>query len=57
METLLARFSQAEVSIGTTTPLGGVQRLTERAGPARARDPHSQLGDELGKHGKIGPSQ
>ena len=33
-----ARFSQAEASIGTTTLLGGVQRLTERAGPARARE-------------------
>ena len=33
-----ARFSQAEASIGTTTLLGGVQRLAERAGPARARE-------------------
>ena len=28
-----ARFAQAEASIGTTTLLGGVQRLAERAGP------------------------
>ncbi len=27
-----------EASIGTTTLLGGVQRLAERAGPARARE-------------------
>jgi enoyl-CoA hydratase/carnithine racemase len=33
-----ARFSQAEAAIGTTTLLGGVQRLAERAGPARARE-------------------
>jgi len=33
-----ARFGQVEASIGTTTLLGGVQRLTERAGPARARE-------------------
>jgi len=33
-----ARFAQAEASIGTTTLLGGVQRLAERAGPSRARD-------------------
>jgi enoyl-CoA hydratase/carnithine racemase len=33
-----ARFTQAESSIGTTTLLGGVQRLAERAGPARARE-------------------
>jgi len=33
-----ARFSQAEASIGTTTLLGGVQRLAERAGPGRARE-------------------
>lgn len=33
-----ARFSQAEASIGTTTLLGGVQRLAERAGPIRARE-------------------
>src|ERR1700726_1122533 len=33
-----ARFCQAEASIGTTTLLGGVQRLAERAGPARARE-------------------
>jgi enoyl-CoA hydratase/carnithine racemase len=33
-----ARFGQAEASIGTTTLLGGVQRLAERAGPSRARD-------------------
>src|ERR1700739_185084 len=31
-------FSPAEASIGTTTLLGGVQRLAERAGPARARE-------------------
>ena len=47
-----ARFTQAEASIGTTTLLGRVQRLTERAGPPRARDPRSQFEDELGKHGK-----
>jgi enoyl-CoA hydratase/carnithine racemase len=33
-----ARFSQAEASIGTTTLLGGVQRLAERAGSSRARE-------------------
>jgi enoyl-CoA hydratase/carnithine racemase len=33
-----ARFGQAEASIGTTTLLGGVQRLAERAGPGRARE-------------------
>src|SRR6266478_5548194 len=33
-----ARFAQAEASIGTTTLLGGVQRLAERAGPSRARE-------------------
>jgi enoyl-CoA hydratase/carnithine racemase len=33
-----ARFAQAEASIGTTTLLGGAQRLAERAGPARARE-------------------
>jgi enoyl-CoA hydratase/carnithine racemase len=33
-----ARFGQAEASIGTTTLLGGVQRLAERAGPNRARE-------------------
>src|SRR5271154_3684633 len=33
-----ARFGQAEASIGTTTLLGGVQRLAERAGSARARE-------------------
>jgi enoyl-CoA hydratase/carnithine racemase len=33
-----ASFGQAEASIGTTTLLGGVQRLAERAGPARARE-------------------
>src|ERR1700719_2127748 len=33
-----ARFAQAEASIGTTTLLGGVQRLAERAGPGRARE-------------------
>src|SRR5580692_10982267 len=33
-----ARFGQVEASIGTTTLLGGVQRLAERAGPARARE-------------------
>jgi enoyl-CoA hydratase/carnithine racemase len=33
-----ARFSQAGASIGTTTLLGGVQHLAERAGPARARE-------------------
>ena len=33
-----AHFGQAEASIGTTTLLGGVQRLAERAGPARARE-------------------
>ena len=33
-----ARFGQAEASIRTTTLLGGVQRLAERAGPSRARE-------------------
>jgi enoyl-CoA hydratase/carnithine racemase len=33
-----ARFSQAEASIGTTTLLGGVQRLAERAGSGRAHE-------------------
>jgi enoyl-CoA hydratase/carnithine racemase len=33
-----ARLGQVEASIGTTTLLGGVQRLAERAGPARARE-------------------
>src|SRR5216683_2488880 len=33
-----ARFAQAEASIGAATLLGGVQRLAERAGPARARE-------------------
>src|SRR5208282_2229119 len=33
-----ARFGHAEASIGTTTLLGGVQRLAERAGPGRARE-------------------
>ena len=33
-----ARFGQLEATIGTTTLLGGVQRLTDRAGPARARE-------------------
>jgi enoyl-CoA hydratase/carnithine racemase len=33
-----ARFGQVEASIGTTTLLGGVQRLAERAGPGRARE-------------------
>jgi enoyl-CoA hydratase/carnithine racemase len=33
-----ARFGQVEASIGTTTLLGGVQRLAERAGPNRARE-------------------
>ncbi|WP_366942275.1 enoyl-CoA hydratase-related protein [Amycolatopsis sp.] len=32
-----ARFAQVERRIGTTTLLGGAQRLAERAGPARAR--------------------
>ena len=32
------RFGQLEATIGTTTLLGGVQRLTERAGPSRARE-------------------
>lgn len=31
-----ARFGQVEASIGTTTLLGGVQRLAERAGLSRA---------------------
>jgi enoyl-CoA hydratase/carnithine racemase len=33
-----AHFGQAEASIGTTTLLGGAQRLAERAGPSRARE-------------------
>ena len=33
-----ARFGQVEALIGTTTLLGGVQRLAERAGPGRARE-------------------
>src|SRR5271156_5760197 len=33
-----SRFGQVEASIGTTTLLGGVQRLAERAGPSRARE-------------------
>lgn len=33
-----AQFAQVEASIGTSTLLGGVQRLAERAGPARARE-------------------
>jgi enoyl-CoA hydratase/carnithine racemase len=33
-----ASLGQAEASIGTTTLLGGVQRLAERAGPSRARE-------------------
>lgn len=33
-----SRFSQAEASLGTTTLLGGVQRLAERAGASRARE-------------------
>src|ERR1700738_2482381 len=33
-----ARFGQVEASIGTTTLLGGVQRLAERAGTSRARE-------------------
>jgi enoyl-CoA hydratase/carnithine racemase len=33
-----ARFGQVEASIGTTTLLGGIQRLAERAGPSRARE-------------------
>ncbi|MGA6973736.1 MAG: enoyl-CoA hydratase/isomerase family protein [Candidatus Binatus sp.] len=33
-----AHFGQAEALIGTTTLLGGVQRLAERAGPGRARE-------------------
>jgi enoyl-CoA hydratase/carnithine racemase len=33
-----ARFAQVEALIGTTTLLGGVERLAERAGPARARE-------------------
>ncbi len=33
-----ARFGQLEATIGTTTLLGGVQRLTERVGPSRARE-------------------
>src|SRR5271156_534982 len=33
-----ARCGQVEASIGTTTLLGGAQRLAERAGPNRARE-------------------
>ena len=33
-----ARFGQLEATIGTTTLLGGGQRLSERAGPGRARE-------------------
>src|SRR5262249_22395695 len=33
-----AHFGQVEASIGTTTLLGGVQRLAERDGPTRARE-------------------
>src|SRR5712692_611523 len=33
-----ARVGRVEASIGTTTLLGGVQRLAERAGPSRARE-------------------
>lgn len=33
-----ARLGQLEATIATTTLLGGVQRLAERAGPARARE-------------------
>lgn len=33
-----ARFGQVEAPIGSTTLLGGVQRLAERAGPSRARE-------------------
>jgi enoyl-CoA hydratase/carnithine racemase len=33
-----ARLGQLEATIGTTTLLGGVQRLAERAGPSRARE-------------------
>ncbi|MGC2324431.1 MAG: enoyl-CoA hydratase/isomerase family protein [Terriglobales bacterium] len=33
-----ARLGQLEATIGTTTLLGGVQRLAERAGPGRARE-------------------
>ena len=33
-----ARFGQLEATIGTTTLLGGVQRLAERAGSNRARE-------------------
>src|SRR5216683_6433739 len=33
-----ARLGQVEAAIATTTLLGGVQRLAERAGPARARE-------------------
>jgi enoyl-CoA hydratase/carnithine racemase len=33
-----ARFGRIEASIGTTTLLGGIQRLAERAGPGRARE-------------------
>ncbi len=36
--TASARFGQLEANIGTTTLLGGVQRLAERAGPGRARE-------------------
>src|SRR5260370_27816104 len=33
-----ARLGQLEATIGTTTLLGGVQRLAERAGSSRARE-------------------
>jgi enoyl-CoA hydratase/carnithine racemase len=33
-----ARFGHPEATIGTTTLLGGVQRLAERVGPSRARE-------------------
>lgn len=33
-----AQFSQVEATIGTATLLGGVQRITERAGSARAKE-------------------
>jgi enoyl-CoA hydratase/carnithine racemase len=33
-----ARFGQLEATIGTTTLLGGVERLAERAGSSRARE-------------------
>jgi enoyl-CoA hydratase/carnithine racemase len=38
-----ARFGQVEASIGTTTLLGGIQRLAERAGPGRARESSTPL--------------